>query len=103
MKEKEKSLLKEAISEIRNLRRQNEVLGARLSGFDDALTLLRTQPFYPGQGMSPDLTYSIEKHLVSIEEEEKHLPQAARCASDESDSIEESPEGLIGKKAWVKK
>lgn len=73
--EKSKILLKEAVSEIRSLRRQNELIGARLGGFEDALLLLKTQPFYPGAGMSPDVTYAIEKYLASEEEkEDRRIP-----------------------------
>ena len=64
-----KVLLKDAVSEIRMLRRQNEIMGARLNMFDDMMTLFRTPPLYPGPGMSPDLTYAIEKHLASEENE----------------------------------
>jgi hypothetical protein len=50
---------------------------ARLSGFDDALLLLRTAPCYPSQGMVEDVTYAIDKHVVAIEEEESQQPRNA--------------------------
>jgi len=76
MKDKEKALLRQASEEIKGLRQQNQLLNARLSGFEDALLLLRTPPYYPPQGMAEDLTYIIDKHIVSLEEEEKDSRQA---------------------------
>ena len=63
--------MQEAVSEIRQLRRQNEIQAARLSGFDDAMQLLRTAPFFQGQGMSEDLAYKLEKRVAEIDHEEK--------------------------------
>lgn len=59
----EQQMLQQAASEIKSLRRQNELMAARLEVFDKCMLLLHTPPAYPSQGMSPDLVWQIEKHL----------------------------------------
>lgn len=59
----EQKLLQRSANEIRSLRRQNELMAARLDGFDSALLLLTAQVRQSGQGISPDLAWEIEKHL----------------------------------------
>lgn len=58
-------LLTEAKQEIVSLRRQNELMRARLDMFDNIMQMLHTQPAYKGEGMSPDLVYAIEKFITS--------------------------------------
>jgi hypothetical protein len=77
MHNQEKALLKEASAQIKNLRRHNELLSARLGGFDDALLLLRTPAVFQGQGMSEDLTWKIDKHVAAMEVEEQRMPMAS--------------------------
>lgn len=60
---REHELLKSAVSEIRMLRNENKQMGARLDMFDKCFLLFTTVPAYQGQGMSPDLTWEIEKHI----------------------------------------
>lgn len=67
---KEFSLLQDASNEIKSLRRQNELMSARLSMFDDMMLMFRSEPRYSSQGMSPDLVWAIDKFL----NEEKTLP-----------------------------
>ncbi len=57
------SLLQGAINEIRQLRNQNQIMGARLQMFDDMMLLLRTPPNIPGRGCSPDIIYDLEKQI----------------------------------------
>lgn len=59
----EQLLLKSAAEEIKSLRRQNELMSARLDMFDRIFVLLHTSPSYPGQGMSVDIVWEIEKHI----------------------------------------
>lgn len=59
----EQLLLKSAAVEITSLRRQNELMSARLDMFDKCMILLHTTPAYPSQGMSVDIVWEIEKHL----------------------------------------
>lgn len=68
----EERLFKSAASEINGLRQRNKYLEARLSGFDDALKLLNTQPLIPTQGFAPDIVYEIEEYLTSISAEPIH-------------------------------
>jgi len=62
-KERSNNLLKQAVVEIKQLRRQNELQSARLQMFDAIQVMLHTEPKYPSQGMSPDLTWEIEKFV----------------------------------------
>jgi hypothetical protein len=61
--ERETELLKQAVSEIRMLRSQNQLMSARLEMFDSLMLVLHTDVARRGQGMSPDLTWEIEKFL----------------------------------------
>jgi len=66
MKE-ELQMLKEATFEIKNLRRQNELMRARLDMFDAMNAILHTQVASQSQGMSPDLVWQIEKFIAANE------------------------------------
>lgn len=59
--------LKEATFEIRNLRRKNELMGARLDMFDSVMALLHTPIAQRGGGMSPDLCSEIDKFVSENE------------------------------------
>lgn len=60
----EKELLERALSEIKGLRRQNELMRARLDMFDNVMSALHGQPAHETRGaMSPDIGYDIEKYL----------------------------------------
>lgn len=61
--EREVELLRQAVSEIRILRNQNQLMSARLDMFDSIMSVLHTDVARKGQGMSPDLTWEIEKFL----------------------------------------
>lgn len=61
--EDEEQMLREAVNEIRSLRRQNELMSARLEVFDSMMAVLHTQIATKSQGMSPDLVWKIEKYL----------------------------------------
>lgn len=61
--EDELLMLREAANEIKNLRRQNELMSARLDVFDSMMAVLHTPIATKSQGMSPDLVWKIEKYL----------------------------------------
>lgn len=62
----EKEVLERALSEIKGLRRQNELMNARLSMFDAVMSALHGTPAVERQGlMSPDIAYEIEVKLRS--------------------------------------
>lgn len=62
----EQSLLQESVYEIKRLRKDNELMNARLTMFDSMMMMLHTTPAYKGQGMcAEDLVYKIEKQLES--------------------------------------
>lgn len=60
---REIELLTEAAFEIKALRRQNELMNARLQMFDAINTMLHTTVPTQGQGMSPDVVWAIEKFI----------------------------------------
>lgn len=68
MKE-ELQMLKEATFEIKSLRRQNELMRARLDMFDAMNAILHTQVASQSQGMSLDLVWKIEKFVAAKEAE----------------------------------
>lgn len=63
--EQELELLGRANAEIKNLRRQNELMNARLEMFDSINAILHTQVASKSQGMSPDLVWEIDKFIQS--------------------------------------
>ena len=64
-------MLKEATFEIKILRRQNELMRARLDMFDTINAILHTQVASRNEGLSPDLVWQIEKFVASKESEGK--------------------------------
>lgn len=62
MTEETKDILLRAVDEITSLRRQNELMNAKLEMFDSLMLVLNTQPAYPRtQGMSPDIVWEMRK------------------------------------------
>lgn len=61
--ERELELLKQATSEIKMLRGQNQLMSARLDMFDNMMSVLHTDVARKSQGMSPDLVWEIEKFI----------------------------------------
>lgn len=61
----EQELLQRAATEIQSLRRQNEIINARLSTFDSIMQVLHAQLPSQNMGMSEDLVWEINKHLES--------------------------------------
>lgn len=59
----ELQMLREAANEIKNLRRHNELMSARLEVFDSMMAVLHTPIATKSQGVSPDLVWEIEKYL----------------------------------------
>lgn len=61
---REIELFNEAAFEIKSLRRQNEIMRARLDMFDAINAMLHTDVARQSQGMAPDVVYEIEKYLT---------------------------------------
>jgi len=62
----EQQLLQSAVSEIRSLRKQNELMSARLEVFDNIMRMFHTSPNWGNSGMMhPDIVYEIEKYIES--------------------------------------
>jgi hypothetical protein len=57
-------LLDRALSEIRHLRKDNQMMHARLDMFDAVMSALHGQPARQGGGvMAPDIEFDIQKHI----------------------------------------
>lgn len=73
-----KNILIETTSELRRLRRQNEVLQARVSMFDDLMLVLRTKTPETHYGASEDVCYQADEMIAELkaaehkERSEKH-------------------------------
>ena len=67
-----KELLQLASSEIKSLRRQNEIMSARLDMFDNMMCILYATPGREnGKGMMhPDVVFEIEKVLSEDKDKE---------------------------------
>lgn len=66
--EEQNRLLESAVFEIKNLRRQNQIMSARLTMFDNMMLVLNTKAPQQLEGCSPDLVFEIEKHLTAQKE-----------------------------------
>lgn len=65
------NVLQEAKHEISQLRRQNEILSAKVEVMNLFATVLHTQPAYPGgQCMSVDIKHSIEQLIANLQTEQ---------------------------------
>lgn len=64
-----KTLLVEAKHEILNLRRENEILRAKVEVMELFACVLQTQPARNSQGGSPDVAWGLQKQIDAIEVE----------------------------------
>jgi hypothetical protein len=67
----ELDLLKKASEEIKGLRKQNMLQGARLSMFDDMMLVLRVRAPEYGMTSCPDIVSQIDNFVAKAEEESK--------------------------------
>lgn len=63
-------LLTNAMHEIRNVRRENEILRAKVEVMDLFACVLMTQPARQSQGMSPDVAWALEKKITELASED---------------------------------
>ena len=68
-------LLTNAMHEIRDLRRRNEVLGAKVEMIDLFACVLHTQAAANPQGYSPDVAFALQKKIVELQQEAGKLPR----------------------------
>ena len=71
MDDEVKGLLLRAMHEIRALRRDNEILGAKVRMIEFFETVLQTQPARPTEGVKMDVAWHIEKLIDAEERREK--------------------------------
>lgn len=65
-----KDLLNDARHEILALRRDNEILRAKVEVMDLFALVLNTTPNYRSQGMSEDVAWKLQKEIDSINTKE---------------------------------
>jgi len=65
-----KHLLLAAKSEIERLRRQNEILNAKVSTMELFATVLHTNPSYPPMGASVDIAWELQRAHDQLEFDE---------------------------------
>jgi hypothetical protein len=78
---KKNGLLERAMYEIRHLRRENELMSARLQVFDTLTSFLRARTPDGGMVLGEDLAYSIERHLQSDKDRELKREETAAPAN----------------------
>ena len=64
-------LLERAVHEITKLRRENELMNARLNMFDNILMIMHTEPHRSGEGQAIDLVWEINQNLIGEQASEK--------------------------------
>jgi hypothetical protein len=69
-----KNLLLNAKQEIEYLRRDNEVLRAKVETMDLFALVLRTEPKFRMQGGSPDVAWELGEHIKKIEAKDGNAP-----------------------------
>lgn len=63
----EKELLERALSEIKSLRNQNQLMRARLDMFDSVMSALHGSPARQSDGlMTPDIAHEIDKKIQKL-------------------------------------
>jgi hypothetical protein len=70
-------LLTNAMHEIHDLRRRNEVLSAKVEMIDLFACVLHTQAASHPQGFSPDVAFALQKKITELQQEEDRRPRAA--------------------------
>lgn len=65
--------MQHAIHELRDLRRSNDIMYARLNMFDNIMSLFHTTPDRKSESMSPDVVWKLEQ---LIEKERKYAEQS---------------------------
>jgi hypothetical protein len=61
-------LLSDAAREIRDLRRQNELLGAQVHVMNLFETMLYSQPFVPSRGFAEDIACKLDRKVAELKE-----------------------------------
>lgn len=79
--------IKESQHTIRDLRRTNEVLGAKVEVFESMMLLFTSQPNFRNQQLSPDVVYALDKHVEELEDEMRPQPAKAKIIPQESNAF----------------
>lgn len=73
-------LMTNAAHEIRDLRRRNEVLAAKVEMIDLFAPVFRTRPDFPSVGMSLDVVWELDKKAAELHE--ASAPQAPQSDAE---------------------
>lgn len=76
-RDEDKRTMQLAAEEIRQLRRDNEILGAKVEVMELFGLVFRTQPNYGGRVMSEDVVWKIERTLEAFENDRATQSTAA--------------------------
>lgn len=68
-------LLENAKEEIKALRAENKVMGARLEMFDSLMSVFNAQKAQKAYGMAPDIVYEIDKTIAETKYKDRHHSQ----------------------------
>jgi hypothetical protein len=68
-------LLRSAANEIRDLRRRNELLNAKVEMIDLFACVLQTQAASRSVGASPDVAWALDKKVDELQQEEDRRPR----------------------------
>ncbi len=69
-----KHLLQNAREEILSLRRENEILRAKVEMIDLFACILHTTPAHRSQGAAPDVAWALQKEIDNIEAQFPPIP-----------------------------
>jgi hypothetical protein len=91
-----KHLLNNAMYEIRDLRRRNEILSAKVEVMDLFALVLNTSPARQSIGMSEDVAWALQKKIDELnkEDEANALQGHAGKRTDESKSSSNGSKGF---------
>lgn len=71
-------LLEQARDEIRQLRRANEILGAKVEAFETAALFLRSTPAWPMMhGEAEDVTWKLDREIDRLRKEAEAKKEGA--------------------------
>lgn len=76
-RDEDKRTMQQAAEEIRQLRRENEILGAKVEVMELFGLVFRTQPNYGNRGMSEDVVWKIERAIEAHEKDRASQSVAA--------------------------
>jgi hypothetical protein len=81
-----KHVLAGAIEEIRSLRRQNEILRAKVEVMDLFALTLNTTPNYRSTGMAPDIAWELQHEIDKLDKQPPTVGSLDALLNSEDDT-----------------